>query len=64
MNQTYASELVRRLAPDLQAGLVVQPLLPLHIKLQLERLRLIELIGGAREKPGATDPMQLESHLG
>lgn len=44
MNQTYAAELVRRLAPELKGELAVQPILPLQIKLHLERLKLMELI--------------------
>ena len=44
MNQTYATELVRRLAPELKGELAVQPILPLQIKLHLERLKLMELI--------------------
>ena len=44
MNLTYATELVRRLAPELKQELTVQAILPLEIKLHLERLRLMELI--------------------
>ena len=50
MNQTYATELVRRLAPELKQELTVQAILPLEIKLHLERLKLTELIGAASEK--------------
>ena len=57
MNQTYATELVRRLAPELKDGLAVQPILPLQIKLHLERLKLMELIRAANEtKPRVTVP--------
>ncbi len=54
MNQTYAAELVRRLAPELKSELAVQPILPLQIKLHLERLKLMELIRATSEaKPRA-----------
>ena len=54
MNRTYATELVRRLAPELKQELTVQAILPLEIKLHLERLRLMELISAACEtKPRA-----------
>ena len=57
MNQTYAAELVRRLAPDLKGELTVQPILPLQIKLHLERLKLMELIRAASEaKPRSLSP--------
>jgi hypothetical protein len=49
MNQTYATELVRRLAPELKQELTVQAILPLEIKLHLERMKLMELIGAASE---------------
>ena len=49
MNQTYAFELVRRLAPELKEELAVRPILPLQIKLHLERLKLMELIRSARD---------------
>lgn len=62
---TYAFELVRRFSPHLQAKVDVQLILPLHIKLQLERLRLIELIGAAGEKkPDAIIAAQAETPLG
>jgi hypothetical protein len=55
MNQTYAIELVRRLAPALKDELAVQPILPLQIKLHLERLKLMELIRATSDaKPRAT----------
>jgi hypothetical protein len=65
MNRTYATELVRRLAPELKQELTVQPILPLQIKLHLERLRLMELIRAANEaKPRATVPTaQLETQV-
>lgn len=50
MNQTYATELFRRLAPTLKDEYVVQPLVPLEIKLHLERLKLTELIRATGEK--------------
>jgi hypothetical protein len=57
MNQTYATELVRRLAPELKDALAVQPILPLQIKLHLERLKLVELICAASaKKPRALNP--------
>jgi hypothetical protein len=49
MNQTYATELVRCLAPELKDALAVQPILPLQIKLHLERLKLMELIRATSE---------------
>ena len=49
MNQTYATELLRRLAPQLKEELAMQPILPLEIKLHLERLKLMELIHAAGE---------------
>jgi hypothetical protein len=65
MNQTYATELVRRLAPELKDALAVQPILPLQIKLHLERLKLMELIRAASEtKPRATVPAgQVEAQV-
>jgi hypothetical protein len=55
MNQTYATELVRRLAPELKGELAVQPILPLQIKLHLERLKLMEIIRAANgTKPRVT----------
>lgn len=58
MNQTYATELVRRLAPTLKVEFVVQPVVPLEIKLHLERLKLTELIRATGEKTtrAAVDP--------
>ena len=54
MNHTYAFELARRLAPELKEELAVQPILPLQIKLHLERLKLMELIRAASDtKPRA-----------
>jgi hypothetical protein len=50
MNKTYATELVRRIAPDLRGEFAVQPVLSLEIKLHLERLKLMELIRASREK--------------
>jgi len=50
MNKTYATELVRRIAPDLRGEFDVQPILSLEIKLHLERLKLMELIRASREK--------------
>ena len=52
MSKTFAAELVRRLAPDLRNELVVQSILPLEIKLHLERLKLTELIRAASETAG------------
>ena len=65
MNSTYATELVRRLAPELKQELTVQAILPLEIKLHLERLRLTELICAASEtKPRVTVPTaQLETQV-
>ena len=65
MNQTFATELVRRLAPDLQEELAVQPILPLQIKLHLERLTLMELIRASSEtKPRSAVPTaQLETQV-
>jgi hypothetical protein len=58
MNHTYAAELVRRLAPKLKDEFVVQPVVPLEIKLHLERLKLTELIRSTGEKKtrAAVDP--------
>ncbi len=57
MNQTYATELVRRLAPELKQELTVQAILPLEIKLHLERMKLMELIrAGSETKPRALHP--------
>jgi hypothetical protein len=56
MNQTYAAELVRRLAAELKEELNVQPILTLQIKLHLERLKLMELICAANEKDSPLDP--------
>jgi len=56
MNRTYATELLRRLAPQLKEELAVQPILPLEIKLHLERLKLMELIHAAGEKPRVLIP--------
>ena len=64
MNRTYATELVRRLAPELKQELTVQAILPLEIKLHLERLRLMELICAASEKPRVLTPAaQMELQL-
>ena len=49
MDQKYALELVRRIAPQLIGEIAVQPLLPLEIKLHLERLKLVELIHSTSE---------------
>jgi hypothetical protein len=40
---------MRRIAPELKGEFAVQPLLPLEIKLHLERLKLMELIHSASE---------------
>jgi hypothetical protein len=56
MNRTYATELVRRLASELKQELTVQAILPLEIKLHLERLKLMELIRAASEKPRVSIP--------
>jgi hypothetical protein len=50
MNETFAAELVRRVAPELRGEFAVQPILPLEIKLHLERLKLMELIRASDEK--------------
>jgi hypothetical protein len=50
MNRLFAVELVRRLAPELKQELGVRAILPLEIKLHLERLRLMELICAASEE--------------
>jgi hypothetical protein len=50
MDQTYAAELMRRIAPELKGACAVQPILPLEIKLHLERLKLMELIRDLAEK--------------
>ena len=65
MNQTYATELVRRLAPELKDALALQPMLSLQIKLHLERLKLTELIRAAsEEKPRVTVPTaQVEAQV-
>ena len=49
MHKTYATELVRRIAPNLKGEFAVQPLLSLEIKLHLERLKLMELIRASRK---------------
>ena len=63
MSKTFAAELMRRLAPDLRGELPVQPILPLEIKLHLERLRLMELIRASSEKnapPDGEQPPQMQ----
>lgn len=50
MHKTYATELVRRIAPTLKGEFAIQPVLSLEIKLHLERLKLMELIRASREK--------------
>jgi hypothetical protein len=50
MNEAFAAELVRRVAPELRGELAVQPVLPLEIKLHVERLKLMELIRTSNEK--------------
>ena len=50
MNPTYAAEFIRRVAPALKGECGVQPILPLEIKLHLERLKLMELIRELGEK--------------
>ena len=65
MNQTFATELVRRLASDLKDELSVQPILPLQIKLHLERLKLTELIratSGAQPRAHVS-AAQVETHI-
>ncbi len=56
MNRLFAVELVRRLAPELKQELGVRAILPLEIKLHLERLKLTELICAATEKPRISIP--------
>jgi hypothetical protein len=50
MDEAFATELVRRIAPELRGEFAVQPILPLEIKLHLERLKLMELIRASDEK--------------
>ncbi len=47
MNRTFAGELTARIGPELQARLAVASTVPLQIKLQLERLRLAEIVRAA-----------------
>jgi hypothetical protein len=71
MNRTYAAELMRRIAPELKGECGVQPILPLEIKLHLERLKLMELVRDLGEKiqagsacPGRSHQTFLESNAG
>ena len=50
MNPTYAADFIRRVAPALKGECGVKPILPLEIKLHLERLKLMELIRELGEK--------------
>ena len=61
MSKTFAAELVRRLAPDLRNELVVQSILPLEIKLHLERLKLTELIRAAERDSRAFQRPQVSA---
>ena len=65
MNPTYAAEFIRRVAPALKGECGVKPILPLEIKLHLERLKLTELIRAAsEEKPRVTVPTaQVEAQV-
>ncbi len=47
MNRTFAGELIPRIGPELKARLAISPAVPLQIKLQLERLRLAEIVRAA-----------------
>jgi hypothetical protein len=58
MNRTFAAELVRRIAPKLKAEFAVQPVVPLDIKLGMERLKLAELVREAAEKKTQPELMQ------
>ena len=49
MSKTFAAELIWHIAPELRGAFAVQPVLPLEIKLHLERLKLTELIRAASE---------------
>jgi hypothetical protein len=53
MNRSFAAELVWRMSPTLRREFVHQPELPPSIAMQLERLRLLELIRTAQDKPKA-----------
>ena len=50
MDDTYALQLARLIAPALKEEVAVQPMLPLQIKLHLERMKLMELIRAAHAK--------------
>lgn len=50
MTCPFTHELVRRMQPALQGRYSVQDAVPLEIKLQLERLRLMELIRAERAR--------------
>ena len=59
MDKAFATELVRRIAPVLRGELAIQPVLPLEIKLHLERLKLMEQIRASNEKDArSTDESQ------
>jgi hypothetical protein len=59
MDNTFAAELVRRIAPVLRGELAIQSALPLEIKLHLERLKLMEQIRASNEKDArSTDESQ------
>ena len=64
MDKAFATELVRRIAPVLRGELAIQPVLPLEIKLHLERLKLTELIRDLGDSsPGSIAVDQAELHV-
>lgn len=59
----FTDELVRRMRPVLKGEYGVQSAVPLEIKLRLERLRLMEIIGaeGRRQTPMRPPPLAAET---
>jgi hypothetical protein len=58
MNRTFAGELTLRMRPNLQCRYAVQGVVPLQIKLQLERLRLMEIISAEAARKARPRAMQ------
>ena len=58
MNRTFAGELLLRMRPSLQCWYAVQGVVPLQIKLHLERLRLMEVVGAEAARKALQRAMQ------
>jgi hypothetical protein len=61
MEKGFTNELMRLVGSSLKGQVVVQPIIPLVIKLPLERLRLAELIGPGWDNQRAETPSGQES---